>query len=290
MPAVTRIGEVTMEPIEEIVLPTSVRWMLPDMAREDVERCREWMQPHYMDAEGRLTQSIHTLLVRTPGLTALVDTGVGNGKDRTGGIPAFHMLETPWLARLAEAGVQPEDVDLVLCTHLHGDHCGWNTRREGDRWVPTFPKARYLLVDREWAHWSSVAAQEPATARLIEDSVQPVFDAGLVDLVPADHQLNDMIRFVPSHGHSPGHVTIEVESDGQRAALIGDVMHSPLQCAFPALRPALDRDETAGRAGRLALLERYAGTGTLIFGAHFPTPPGRIERDGDAFRFVAAEA
>jgi glyoxylase-like metal-dependent hydrolase (beta-lactamase superfamily II) len=282
-----RVGAVEVSYVPELLLPTSVRWMLPDAERDEVATHREWMRPHYLDADGRLTQSIHTLLLRAGGRTILVDTGVGNGKNRAGGIPAFHMLDLPWLDRLAEAGARPEDVDLVLCTHLHGDHCGWNTRRDGDRWVPTFPNARYLLVDREWEHWSSVAPDDPPTARLIEDSVQPVVDAGLVDLVPADYAVTDEIRLVPSHGHSPGHVTIEVHSQGESAALIGDVMHTPLQCAFPDLRPALDRDPEPARIARRAVLERYANTDTLILGAHFPWPPGRIRRVGVGYWFEA---
>ena len=294
MASSVQVGAVEITAVPELEIPTSVRWMLPDAPQEDVERCRSWMQPHYMNADGYLVQSIHTLLLRPVdgaiGPTMLVDTGVGNGKDRTGGIPAFHMLETPWVERLAAAGVQPGDVDFVLCTHLHGDHCGWNTRRQDDRWVPTFPNARYLLVDREWEHWSNVAVDEPATARLIEDSVQPVFDAELVELVPPDHAVSDEVRLVPSHGHSLGHVTVEVHSEGASAALIGDAMHTPLQCALPDLRPALDRDAEPARFGRRAVLERYADTETLVLGAHFPMPPGRVRRDGDAYRFEAVEA
>lgn len=273
-----RVGAVEITYIPELTLPTSVRWMLPDADRAAVEAYDPWMRPHYLNDEGRLVQSIHTLLVRTPDLVALVDTGVGNHKIRLGGIPAFHMLDTPWLERLAEAGVQPEDVDVVLNTHLHSDHCGWNTRLEDWLWVPTFPNARYYIVDAEWKHWSEVHEQESATWQLLRDSVQPVFEAGQVGLVPADHVLSDEIRLVPSHGHSPGHVTVEVLSEGQSAALIGDVMHTPLQCAFPDLRPALDRDPEPARLARRAVLDRYADTDTLVLGAHFPAPPGRIRR------------
>src|SRR5690606_13755744 len=145
-------------------------------------------------------------------------------------------------------------------------------------WVPTFPNARHLFVDAEWEHWHRVAKEQEATARLIEDSVTPVFEAGLVDLVPADHVVEPRVRLVPSHGHSPGHVTVEVHSEDEVAALIGDVMHSPLQAAFPDVKPPLDREQEAPARARRDVLERYADTPTLVLGAHWPWPPARIKR------------
>lgn len=282
-----RLGKVQVTYIPELTLPTSVRWMLEGVTREEVAACAGWMQPHYQDADGYLVQDIHTLLVRTPDNVILVDTGVGNGKERGGGIPAFNMLDTPYLARLAEAGVAPGDVDIVLCTHMHSDHLGWNARREGDRWVPTFPNARHLFVDTEWDYWHRMAKEQEATARLIEDSVTPVFEAGLVDLVPAAHVVEPRVRLVPSHGHSPGHVTVEVHSEGEVAALIGDVMHSPLQAAFPRTKPALDREVEPAASARLEVLERYADTPALVLGAHWPWPPAMLKRDGAVFRAEA---
>jgi len=282
-------GQVEITYVEELLLPTSVRWMLEGVERAAAEACAGWMQPHYQNADGYLLQSIHTLVVRTPGRVMLVDTGVGNGKDRAGGIPAFNQLDTDFLARLAEAGVDPIEVDTVLCTHMHTDHVGWNTHLQDGKWVPTFPNARHLFVQSEWMHWHEVARDAEATARLLEDSITPVFEAGLVDLVPADHQVSEHVRLVPSHGHSPGHVTVEVSAGGRTAALIGDVMHSPMQAAFPDIKPPLDREQAAPAAARQALLERYADTDTLVLGAHWPWPPARLKRDGDAYRVEAVE-
>ena len=281
-------GTVQIGYVEELTLPTSVRWMLEGVEREAAQACAEWMQPHYQNADGYLLQSIHTIVVRTPGQLILVDTGVGNGKDRGGGIPAFNQLDTDFLERLVAARVEPADVDVVLCTHMHTDHVGWDTHLEDGRWVPTFPNARHIFVDTEWAHWHEVAREAEATARLLADSITPVAEAGLVDLVPADFELNQYVRLVPSHGHSPGHVTVEVTAGGRTAALIGDVMHSPLQAAFPDIKPPLDREQAAPAQARRALLELYADGDTLVLGAHWPWPPARIRRDGDAYRVEAA--
>ncbi len=284
-----RLGDVEIAYVEELTLPTSVRWMLESVDRDAVAACATWMQPHYQNADGYLLQSIHTLVLRTPDRLMLVDTGVGNGKDRAGGIPAFNQLDTDFLDRLAAAGVYPGEVDTVLCTHMHTDHVGWDTHLEDGRWVPTFPNARHLFVEREWMHWHEVARGAEVTARLLADSITPVFEAGLVDLVPADHRVSEHVRLVPSHGHSPGHVTVEVSSRGRTAALIGDVMHSPLQAAFPDTRPALDREQEAPAAARRAVLDRYADSGTLVLGAHWPWPPARIRRQDAAYRVEAVE-
>ena len=146
------IGRIRVENVVEWYGPTRPTWVLPDAAPEAVERHRDWLAPHFMDARGRFLMSIHCFIVRAPGLTVLVDTCVGNDKPRQN--PGWHMLQTDFLDRLAAAGCPPESVDLVLCTHLHVDHVGWNTRLDNGRWVPTFPRARYLFARTEWEHWS----------------------------------------------------------------------------------------------------------------------------------------
>lgn len=286
---VIHIGDVTVERVDELLMPTSVRWMLADADREEARRCSEWLQPYFQNEAGHLLQSTHTFVIRTPSALILVDTAVGNDKERSGGVPQFHMLNVPYLERMAALGIKPEDVDIVLCTHMHVDHCGWNTRLEGDRWVPTFPCARHLFARPEYEYWTSVAPEQPATERLLADSIRPVVEAGLADLVAVDHVVSPEVRLVPMHGHTPGHVVIEIESRGVRAVITGDVMHSPIQCAFPDLASGLDRDKEAGAAGRRAFLARYADTGTIVLGSHFGAPSvGRVTKDGAAWRFDAA--
>ena len=283
-----RIGDVQVTRVEELVIPTSVRWLLPDAPADALDNARPWLEPHFINERGHLLQSVHTLVVRTPEHTMLIDTGVGNGKVREGGVPAFHMLDTPFLDNLAAAGAAPDDVNYVLCTHMHTDHVGWNTRLADGRWVPTFPNARYLFVDREWSYWSAEAERSAPTRTLVDDSLQPVVDAGLVDIVGPTHQVSEHVWLEPSHGHTPGHVCVSISSGGVEAVVSGDVMHSPIQCAYPHPRSALDRDEAPAREARRAFLARYADSGVMVFGTHFAAPSvGRIVRDGGAYRFEA---
>ncbi|HXH21652.1 MAG TPA: MBL fold metallo-hydrolase [Dehalococcoidia bacterium] len=285
---VTRVGDVEVWQVPELVLPTSVRWLLPDAERAAVDAAKEWLQPHFMDANGYLLQSIHTYLLKTPDAVVLIDTGVGNQKRRGGGIPAFDMLDTPFLERLRAAGVSREDVDLVLCTHMHTDHVGWDAYLDGDEWRPTFPRARHLFARPEYDHFAATTQAAAPTQQLWQDSIEPVVKAGLVDVVEPDYQVAPGIRLEPSFGHTPGHVSVKVESAGQSAVFTGDAMHSPLQAALPHLRCALGGPEEPARHARLEILQRYAGTETLLFGAHFAFPcGGRLRREGDAFRIDA---
>jgi glyoxylase-like metal-dependent hydrolase (beta-lactamase superfamily II) len=282
------VGDVRVFMVPEVVIPTSVRWLLPDAPREQVEAARAWMQPAFMDENGYLIQSVHTYVLKTPTRVVLIDTGVGNAKARAGGIPAFNMLDTPFLQRLASIGVQPDDVDLVLCTHMHTDHVGWDARRRGNEWTPTFPRARHAFARPEYEAFTAALRRSNAQAAVWADSIEPVVRAGLADVVDADADFGEGIRLEPSFGHTPGHVSVVLESGGGEAVFIGDVMHSPLQALFPRLRCALGGPEEASREARLAVLERYADTGTPLFGAHFGAHGGGyVRREGPAFRFDA---
>lgn len=276
------LGRLRISTIVERAGPTRPTWLLPDAAPEAVERHRGWLAPRFLDEQGRFLQSIHTFVVQAPGLTALVDTGVGNDKDR-GGRPPFHMLRTGFLDDLRTAGFPPESIDLVLCTHLHVDHVGWNTRLVAGRWVPTFPRARHLFARREWEHWS--AERDEAARRVMADSVAPIVDAGLADLVEMDHRISDEIWLEPTPGHTPGHVSVRLRSGGAEAVITGDLMHHPVQIAEPQWGSHFDSDVEQARKTRRAFCERYADGPVAVLGTHFHQPTaGRIVRHGDTWR------
>lgn len=280
------VGRLRVTAVVERAGPTRPTWLLPDAGPEAVERHRGWLAPHFLDDKGRLLQSIHTFVLQAPGLTALVDTCVGNDKDRGGRAP-FHMMRTSFLEDLRAAGFPPESIDVVVCTHLHVDHVGWNTRLDHGRWVPTFPRARHLFARQEWEHWSSERDED--TKRIMADSVQPVLDAGLADLVDTDHRISDEIWFEPTPGHTPGHVSVRLRSGESEAVITGDLMHHPIQMAEPQWATPFDTDAEQARKTRRAFCERYADTGVTVLGTHFHDPTaGRIVRHGSTWRFVVA--
>ena len=241
-----------------------------------------WLRPHFLTENGRAIAAIHCFVIESGGRTIVVDTCVGNDKPRE--VKAWHMRQGRFLEDLAEAGFPRERVDTVLCTHLHVDHVGWNTVFVDGRWVPTFPNARYLLGRKEWEHWSVEPAGPDREVR--NDSVRPVLHAGLADLVEMDHRITSDVFLEPSPGHTPGHVSVRIVSNGEEAVITGDLMHHPVQCAEPTWASKFDVDPEMARRTRRAFLERYAGRPVLVLGTHFATPTGgRIVRDGDVFRF-----
>jgi glyoxylase-like metal-dependent hydrolase (beta-lactamase superfamily II) len=276
------VGRVRVSAIVERAGPTPLAWLFPSVTPEMLERHRAWLAPHFLDAKGRLLQSIHAFVIEASGMRAIVDTCVGNDKDRGGRAP-FHMMRTTFLDDLAAAGYPPESIDVVICTHLHVDHVGWNTRLENGRWVPTFPRARHLFARREWEHWSSETDDD--TKRIMADSVRPVLDAGLAQLVEMDHRISSELWLEPTPGHTPGHVSVRLASDGADAVITGDLMHHPVQMAEPWVTP-FDSDIDHAHKTRREFCERYADGPVTVLGTHFHHPTaGRIVRHGDAWRF-----
>ena len=233
--------------------------------------------------DATLKLSIHALLVEAPELKLIVDTCIGNDRPRdiTGGEP----LSTPFLQQLGDAGWSREGVDAVVCTHLHVDHVGWNTMLEHGRWVPTFPKARYLIGRQEYEFWS--AHDDEEQQQILGDSVTPIFDAGLAQLVELDHVISPEIRLTPSTGHTPGHVSVMIESEGERAVITGDMTHHPCQLAHPDWTPRFDTDLKESAFTRWRLFAEWADQPILVIGTHFAAPTaGHVVRDGAAFRFA----
>jgi len=264
-------------------------WLLPDWTEEIRARHDAWLTPRFLAAEsGHFIMSVHSYVIRTRHHTILVDTCVGNDKVRTQ-TPAWNLKTGPFLADLLAAGAAPEAVDFVLCTHLHVDHVGWNTRLVDGRWVPTFPNAKYLFCQTEFEHWAAeakAAGDEDQNAEAIRDSVLPIVEAGQAVLVAGDFTLDDQVWLQPTPGHTPGHVCINLADGGARALLTGDLMHHPVQIAEHQLSSRFCVDPAASAATRKRVIEANADTGTLILAAHFASPTvGRIQSHGDGFRF-----
>ena len=275
------IGAVRITKVVELALTGHTRFILPQATYEAV-RAIPWLCPAFADADGRLKMSIHSFLVETPTRRIIVDTGLGNDKEGRV-VPRWNHLQGPFLEEITAAGYPPDSIDTVLATHLHVDHVGWNTRFVAGRWVPTFPRARYLMERVEFEHWQR--RDHPSQALVFEDSIQPVVDAGLVDLIANDQRICEEIRVISSPGHSPGHLCVEIQSGGETALLAGDVMHHPCQMACPDWSTTADFDAAQADRTRRALLGRLAGTAVLMIGGHFTGPGGgRVVRDGQGFR------
>jgi glyoxylase-like metal-dependent hydrolase (beta-lactamase superfamily II) len=279
-----RIGEVRITRVVEMETMSKATFVLPDATPENIQR-EPWLQPHFADANGKVRMSIHALIVESADKRIVVDTCLGNDKPRMN--PPWNMLQTSFLSDLEKAGFPRESITDVLCTHLHVDHVGWNTMLVGGKWVPTFVNARYLIGDKEWAHWS--LATDKFTKDPIDDSVRPIVDAGLATLVADTHRITDEVWLEPTPGHTPGHFSVRISSHGQDAVITGDLMHHPVQCAHPEWNCGFDSIPEQARSTRRAFMERYSDRPVLVFGTHFATPSaGHIVKDGAQWRFVAS--
>jgi len=257
----------------------------PDTTAADWEPHKHWLQPFAMDpATGNLIFTMQSWLVRTGRHTILIDTCVGNHKPRAR--PSWNMTtHTRYIDGLAAHGLTPDDIDVVMCTHLHPDHVGWNTKLLDGRWVPTFPNARYVFSRKEWEFWQSRHDKRPID--YFGDSVLPIVEAGRAELVANDHALDDEVWLEPTPGHTPDHMAVRLRSRGADGIMTGDAFHSPIQCLHPEWAARPDYDKAQASATRRAIFERCAESNMLVCPAHFPAPTcGRIRAEGDAFRFT----
>ena len=275
------VGKVKITRIVELETVGSTRFILPLATNEEIQKL-PWLIPHFANDEGRLKMSIHSLLLETPTQRIIVDTGLGNDKQGRN-VPTWNNRQDPFLETLTAAGFAPDSIDTVLCTHLHVDHVGWNTKLVDGKWVPTFPKARYVFGKTEYEHWRD-HSHEPDKIAVFNDSVKPIVDAERADLVASDHRLTDEITLIPTPGHSPGHMSIHIKSDGQEALLTGDVAHHPCQMAHLDWSSTADSDPQQSARTRLELFSRFADRPVLVIGGHFSA--AHIRRDGDAFKFI----
>ncbi len=235
-----------------------------------------------LDADDLLILCFQSYVVKTPHHTILVDSCIGNDKPRPLR-PKWNMkTDDTYMRALARAGFSVEDIDFVMCTHLHVDHVGWNTRLDGGRWVPTFPNARYVFGKSEFDYWTEQNAKTPVPP--FGDSVLPVVEAKRAEIVRNDYEIGDHVRILPTPGHTPGHVAFTFGRGKDDAVFSGDLMHSPLQARYPELSAKFDVDQAQAAVTRRNFLERYCDTDTLCCTAHFPSPStGKIRRRGNGF-------
>src|ERR1700726_7151 len=261
----------------------------PTLTKELLPENRSWRQPAFFDPADKLLLCIQSFVIKTPHHNILIDACVGNHKPRPTR-PFWHMMNTDRFEKgLAATGLTVNDIDYVMCTHLHTDHVGWNTRLENGRWVPTFPKARYVFADRELAYWTKRQQDAPAGCPWVTDSVLPIVAANRVDIVKSAHAFNDLVTLIPTPGHTIDHYSVQVGKPGADAVITGDMIHSPLQARYPELGMMSDYDSGQAAESRRELFGRFCDTSTLMCTAHFPSPStARVVRWQDAFDFIDA--
>jgi glyoxylase-like metal-dependent hydrolase (beta-lactamase superfamily II) len=260
----------------------------PTLSKEAFEENLPWLQPTFIEpATGRLVLCVQSFVIKTPHQNILVDTCVGNHKPRPAR-PFWNMMRSDRFEKnLGAAGLTVNDIDYVMCTHLHVDHVGWNTRLENGRWVPTFPKAKYVMADRELAHWTQKEKDDPASVPWITDSVLPIIEAKRAQIVTSDFALNDSVKFIRTPGHTIDHCSVLVGRPGHDALITGDMIHSPIQGKYPELGMRADYDSPQAGQTRREVFDRFRDEPTIMCITHFPSPStGRVRSWGDGYKFV----
>lgn len=291
-----RLGRLTVSKVMELEDGLPLPMIFPEVTSADLARTKRWCDDADLTedpATSRVTLSMHSFVIQLGGMNVLVDACNGNHKQRS--MPSVHMLDTDYLANLAAAGFAPEDIHLVLCTHLHVDHVGWNTRLEDGRWVPTFPNARYVFGRRDFDFFATEAA-EGLHREAYADSVLPVVESGQADIVDlagpnaVQQEIGDGVWLEPAFGHSPGSCLVKARAGGGEALFWGDMLHHPVQLVRPELSLPFDWDPALAARVRQDALARVADSDTMCFPAHFRgASAGRVRRDGDAYSFDYVE-
>jgi glyoxylase-like metal-dependent hydrolase (beta-lactamase superfamily II) len=276
---VHHVGEATITRVDETAFALAPEVLFPEWGAADGRALEKHLGTASLDLVNRcIPLKTHLWVVETGGLTIVIDTGIGNGKSRPFN-SLFDRLDNPVLEGFEAAGFRREQVNYVLLTHLHVDHVGWNTHWHEGRWMPVFPNATYVFSQRERDYF---AAPEGEPRRMVfEDSVRPVIEAQQAHIVPdAGEEIVDGIHFLPTPGHSIGHMAIEIRSRGETALFSGDVMHSPLQVYRPQWNSMFCLDQQQARDSRKWLLGHAARTGATVFTAHFPETSAGTVREG----------
>jgi glyoxylase-like metal-dependent hydrolase (beta-lactamase superfamily II) len=286
--AAISVGDAAIMRVEELThrMPISAFGADPDWLAAQMH----WLRPRFLEPDDHWTMVFQSFVVAVDGRIIVVDPCTGNGRPSPG-FPLFDNLDIPFLERMAATGVRPEAVDYVICTHLHADHCGWNTQLRDGRFVPTFPNARYLLGRREVDHWNPARpgfVPNPLSGPAIFDaSVRPVIEAGLADLVGDSHDVLPGLRIEAAPGHTAGHAVVHLQSAGRHALFTGDCFHHPLELVRPELDMGACEDFAVALATRRRLVAHCLAHDALVVPAHFAAPHvGHLRQDGDGLRFV----
>ncbi|MEU5847947.1 MBL fold metallo-hydrolase [Saccharopolyspora shandongensis] len=285
------LGKVTVTRVVEFrgSVGLTSREFFPESPGQLWRQNSSWLSPDFWNPDTDIVPvALQTWVLRSEGKIILIDTGAGNDKFRPYA-KMWQYMDTGFLSRLSRAGVQPEDVDIVVNTHLHNDHVGWNTRREGRDWVPTFPNATYLIPEIEFGFWNPehpIIAKDPkASQNVWEDSVLPVHEAGLVKLWDGTHTIDSSLALELAPGHTPGSSVVQLQSGTDRAMFIGDLLHTPLQLEHPEFNSCFEEDEKQARTTRRRVLEWAADHKALLLPAHLPGHgAAEIARDGSYFK------
>jgi glyoxylase-like metal-dependent hydrolase (beta-lactamase superfamily II) len=284
------LADITIHPVVEQQGPFfDVFEFFPTLTKELFAENRAWLQPTFVDpVSGKLVLCVQGFVIKTPHHNILIDSCVGNDKPRPAR-PMWNMMKGDRFEQgLAAAGLTVNDIDYVMCTHLHVDHVGWNTRLENGRWVPTFPKAKYLMADRELAFWTQKEKDDPSGVPWITDSVLPIVAAKRAQIVKSDFAFNEQVQFIPTPGHTIDHYSVLVGRPGRDALITGDMIHSPIQGKYPELGMRADYDSRQAGQTRRQVFDRFCDAATLMCVTHVPSPStGRVRRWGDGYKFVA---
>ncbi len=278
-----QVGDVTVTRIVELWdFQDNINMTMPEATAEEVI-AMEWLHPHYATPDGKQRMNFQGFVVQAPGRVIVVDSCIGAGRQRD--FDVFCDLPEGFLEDLESLGMTREDVDTVMCTHLHFDHVGWNTYKDSEtgEYRPTFPNARYLFGKTEYEAWQNTIRHDGHhTDTHLVECVDPIVALGMADFIEPNHIIADGISCEPSHGHTPGHVHVRISSNGEEAVITGDLMHHPMQCAMPHRAATFDMDKEAGRQTRMGFVEKYADSGVLVIGAHFAEPTaGYIRSHGE---------
>ena len=271
-------------------------FVLPTVDMDRVRAESAWLRPTFLDARDQLVMSFHSYILRTPEHNILIDTCVGDDKDRPLR-PSWHQQKSGYLAALARAGLRPEQIDFVCCTHLHADHVGWNTQQRDGRWVPTFAHAHYLFSELEYGHWErehrlALEQGKPVPNHgSFADSVLPIVDAGQAVFIRGNHELQAGVHLEAAPGHTPGNCVLHARSQGAHAVFSGDILHTPVQLIDLSWSSRFCHDAQQAEATRRKLIGELTDQPSVLMAAHFPTPvAGRIVSAGHGLRWKTSHS